>query len=305
MRVAVTGGSGFIGGRLVERLADRGFEVVVVDVAPPAALAGREVCIADLTDLSQALQAIRGFEAVYHFAGLVLGAVQRDPYLGATVNIQGTMNVLEACRRNGVRKLAFASTVSVYDAAARDVIANEETPIDMGTAGVFGATKLAAERFVREYTARYGLEHVILRIGSTYGPGACTNVVRTFLDEAMRGEPLVIWGDGKRTNQYVHVDDVVQGALDALITRNETFNLVTPEVTSILDLATLLQRLYGVPIRYEPSQEPGLTRCFVSPDKAMRVLKWRYLGLEKGLRRTAQELSGREGHVGAKAPQGA
>jgi nucleoside-diphosphate-sugar epimerase len=88
--------------------------------------------------------------------------------------------------------------------------------------------------------------------------------------------------------------------VDALNTRNETFNLVTPEVTSILELATVLQRQYGVPIRYEPSQEPGLTRCFVSPDKAMRVLKWRYLGLDKGLLRTAQELGGREGHVARK-----
>jgi UDP-glucose 4-epimerase len=295
MKVAVTGGSGFIGSRLVRRLVKEGYDVVNIDIVDfPSKDFKVETRITDITNLEEVKNSLKDVDLVYHLAGPVLETVRKDPYKSTMLSTMGTLNILEACKQNKIQKIIAASTFYVYDGLSSKMIVNEETQLDILKMELFGALKLKAESLIREYTKKYGIEHVILRFGSAFGSGRCTNVILTFLDLAKKGEPIEIWGYGNRKNQYTYVEDIADGCFRALKKSNETYNLINPVQTSTGDLARMLQKKYSFKIFFNTIQKEGVDMPYMSSKKAMEDLGWKPTALEESIDITVKEMFGNE-----------
>lgn len=290
MKIGVTGGAGFIGSRLVRRLVEKGYHVVCIDINdPPVSLQECKHIKCDLLDYSNAKSAVRGIDFVYHLAGVVLDAVRRDPFMGSALNVDITRNVLEACRVNKVKKVLFASSFYVYDGISDRMIVNEETPLNTLDMELFAATKAFGESLLKEYHRKYGLNYVILRYGSAYGLGNCSNVVKTFLEAGWNGQPIEVWGEGKRRNQYTYVEDLAEGSVLVMDRVNEVYNLISPEETTIRELAELLRRKYGFEVFYNLQRTEGDSMPYMSSRKAMKELGWKPISLEKGIENMVEE----------------
>lgn len=290
MKIAVTGGSGFIGSRLVPALLKNDFEVKVLDIRKPKthsdSLRYQHV---NVTDLESTTNALKDIQVVYHLAGPVLQQVRKEPYRSTVLQLLGTANVLEACVTNHVQKIIFASSFYVYDGIDSRAVVNEETDLKIFGMELFGSLKLTGERLVKEYNRKHHLEYVILRIGSVYGWGDCTNAVKEFIEIGLRNEPLEVWGEGERKNQYTYVNDVVEGSVSALQQQNEVFNLIAPESISVRGVAELLKSRYGFRVTYNRDMREGQSMAYMISRKAGLLLKWKPTAFEKGLELTYRE----------------
>lgn len=290
MKIGVTGGSGFIGSRLVKKLVERGYDVTSIDINGPAELAKNYTYVQrDLLDYSSAKSALHGLDVVYNLAGCVLESVRKDPFTGSAVNVDITRNVIEACRVNKIEKVLFASSFYVYDGISDKMVVNEETPLASLNMELFGATKAFGESLLKEYRRKYGLNYVILRYGSAYGLGNCSNVVKTFLEAGWNKQPLEVWGQGKRRNQYTYVDDLAEGSALAIDKVDEVYNLISPEETSIRELAELLKAKCGFEVVYHTERPEGASMPYMSSRKAIKELRWKPISLEEGIERMVQE----------------
>jgi nucleoside-diphosphate-sugar epimerase len=295
MHVVVTGGSGFIGTRLVEALCTLGHRVGVVDPVP-CAVQGIELHRRSVLDPGDVQEVIQGADAVIHLAGPVRDGVRRDPHGAATLQLQGTLNVLDACQLKHVPHFLLASSFYVYHGLPAPGMVDEQMALDPLKMDLFGSIKLMSEALCREYTRKYGLAHTILRLGSAYGPGG-SNVIRTFLETGLQGKTLEVWGEGKRQNQYTFVDDLVNGIVAALDTFNETFNLCSLEVTTTACLAEMLEREFGFTVYFERTRPEEASIPVADPRKAMDRLNWRPISLREGLHMTFRELTGDHGRM--------
>jgi len=290
LKIGVTGGAGFIGSRLVRRLVEKGYNVISIDINdPPGFIRKCKHIQGDLLDYSSTKEALRGLDLIYHLAGCVLESVRKDPFLGSAVNVDITRNVLEACRVNRVRKVLFASSFYVYDGINDRMIVNEETPLNTLDMELFAATKAFGESLLKEYHRKYGLNYVILRYGSAYGLGNCSNVVKTFLEAGWNGQPIEVWGEGKRRNQYTYVEDLAEGSILAMDRVNEVHNLISPEEMTIGELAELLRRKFGFEVIYNLQRREGASMPFMSSRKAMKELGWKPISLEEGIENMVKE----------------
>ncbi len=292
LRIAVTGGSGFIGERLLRKLSGGGHDILSVDIREPKSSRGDYQFVkADLTESDQAQSSLNGCDVVYHLAGVVLEGVRNNPYDGSALNVDMTRNVVEACRRLKVRKVIFASSFYVYDGIPPELIVNEESPLNTLQMELFGVTKVFGETLLKEYNRKFGLEFVILRFGSAYGLGDCTNVVKTFLEAAWRGQTLEVWGHGRRRNQYTYIDDIAEGCALALQSTNETFNLISPDETSISEVANEISRRYGREVVYRRDKAEGASMPYMSSRKAIKNLGWSPIPLRSGVDKMVEERS--------------
>jgi len=231
-RYLVTGGAGFIGSHIVERLLREASWVRVLDnfstgnranleFLPEVARAGRlEVIEGDLRDRAQVERAADGIEVIYHQAALA--SVQRSiqwPAEVNAVNIEGTLEVLEAARRAGARRVVFAGSSSVYGNAADLPKHEEQRPVPLSP---YAVTKLAGEEYMRVFHQVYGLETVTLRYFNVFGPRQTADseysaVIPIFLSQLKRGERPVIYGDGEQSRDFTYVGDVVEANLKAAV----------------------------------------------------------------------------------------
>jgi len=286
----VTGGSGFIGSRLVKKLVERSYEVTSIDVNGPSELDKNHTFVqCDLLDYSSAKSVLHGFDVLYHLAGCVLESVRKNPFTGSATNVDITRNVLEACRVNKIEKVLFASSFYVYDGISDRMIVNEETPLNTLNMELFAATKAFGESLLKEYHRKYGVNYVILRYGSAYGLGNCSNVVKTFLEAGWNKQPIEVWGQGKRRNQYTYVDDLAEGSVLALNKVNEVYNLISPEETTIRELTELLQKKYGFETVFNTKRPEGASMPYMSSRKAIKELYWKPISLEEGIESMVKE----------------
>ncbi|MFN2427713.1 MAG: NAD-dependent epimerase/dehydratase family protein [Candidatus Binatia bacterium] len=257
----VTGGAGFIGSHIVGELVGRGEAVRVFDSFATGlernleAFAGRvDVVRGDLRDAEAVRKAAQGATHVLHLGAL--GSVPRsveDPETSNDVNIGGTLNVLVAARDAGAERVVFSSSSSVYGA-------NTEIPkrVGMPTDPVspYAVTKQAAESYTRAFWRVYGLPTVSLRYFNVFGENqrpdsAYAAVIPKFMDWAMRGEPLVIHGDGLQSRDFTYVDNVVSANLLAATAEGvdgEVYNIACGGSYSLVDIADALQGALGAPI---------------------------------------------------------
>ncbi len=303
MRVIVTGGAGFIGSHLVEALVARGDEVHVVDdlsngkrahVGPGATLHARDV----RDPLDDLVAEVRP-EAIAHLAAQVDVRVSvAEPVRDASVNVVGTVNVLEAARTTGAR-VVFASTGgAIYGECERP--AREDDP--RLPLSPYGTSKLAGEEYLASFSRLHRATHVSLRFGNVYGPRQDPHgeagVVAIFLGRLRDGETCRIFGDGTQTRDYVFVGDVVQ-AMTAALDRPEggTFNVGTGTETSVLGLYEACRVAAGsdAPAVHEPERTGELARSVLDPTLAERRLGFRAATpLADGLARTWEWMGARD-----------
>jgi UDP-glucose 4-epimerase len=291
MRAVVTGGAGFIGSNLVDALLERGDEVVVVDNLASGKRenlnAGAEFREQDIRDEALALDC----DVVFHLAAQadVNTSVQKPLYDGS-VNVLGTVNVLEAARRSGA-KVVFSSTGGAIYGEVTGAPATEETarlPVSP-----YGIAKLCAEEYLQGWNRIHGTSNVVLRFANVFGPrqdsGLEGGVVSIFLERMADGKETLIFGDGGQTRDFVYVGDVVAALLAAAGRDGGTFNVGTGEETSVNRLHELCRAVAGVeePPRYEEARLGDARRSVLDVSLIERELAWRpRVSLEDGLRAT-------------------
>ncbi len=280
MRVMVTGGSGFIGSHVVDKLLDAGHEVRLFDLAPSPYRSPEEVdfhagCVTDLDALSAAAE---GCEAIVHLAAVAdVNDVIADPAKAQEVNSEGTLKVLEAGRRAGVRRVVYGSTIWAYsDCPERHV--DEETRPEPPS-HLYTATKLAGEHYCKSYAELYDLEYTILRFGIPYGPRARdATVLAAFCAKAENSERLTVAGDGSQSRRFVYVEDLAEGVIAGLRPEaaNRIYNLTGDEDTTILQIAEAVRdHVADSGIVHTPGRKGDLGSKEVSSERAQRELGWR------------------------------
>jgi UDP-glucose 4-epimerase len=293
----VTGGCGFIGVNLVSRLVGRGARVRVFDnlslgKREDVEHLGIELRVGDIREYEVLKKVCEGIDVVVHLAAhtRVVESVSQ-PELNFEINAIGTMNVLRACRDAGVKKVIFASTGGA-------ILGEQEPPVHEGMVprpvSPYGAGKLAGEAYCSAFCGSYGLNTVALRFSNVYGPYSYHkgSVVAQFFRNIMQGEPLVVYGDGQQTRDFLYVDDLVDAVLlaDKSETPGEVFQIASGRETSIRELlATMTAILPNVKldVRYEPARAGEIVRNYASIEKARRLLGYDpQTRLDDGLRNT-------------------
>jgi UDP-glucose 4-epimerase len=309
VKALVTGGAGFIGSNLVRALLERGGAVRVLDNfstgnrANLGGLAGEvDLVEGELRSYERVHNAVRGVEVVFHLGAL--GSVPRsvqDPLTSGAVNVEGTLNVLLAARDEGVRRVVFASSSSIYgnqpELPLREAMAAD--PISP-----YGVGKLAAERYCVSFTRVYhSFETVVLRYFNVFGPrqdprSQYAAVVPLFITAIAADEPVTIFDDGEQSRDFTYVDNVVAAnllAADADGASGRIFNVSSGTPATVNELAATIGRLLGKPVerRYLPPRPGDLRNSWADVSEAREALGFEpTVSLKDGLRRTADFLLG-------------
>ena len=231
MVVLVTGGSGFIGSHVVDKLVDKGFNVRVFDILKPHR-DDVDFVRGDITSQDELNTAMKDVEFVYHIAAASnVNKVVERPVDAVNLNILSTARVLEAARKNDVERILFASSYFV----------------DSGKGHLYATTKKASEMICKDYYTLYGLPYTILRYGTAYGPRSRgEDVISIFVEKAMAGETLEIHGSGSQSRNFIYVEDLADGNVAALsqAARNKTYTLEGSRPVTIRDIAEMVNHLF-------------------------------------------------------------
>jgi UDP-glucose 4-epimerase len=284
MKAVVTGGAGFIGSHLVDVLVAAGFEVHVIDNLQSGSLSYiHPLAVFHREDIrsKECKEIIVKEKPDFLFHLAAQADVQRsmnDPGYDADVNIQGTINLFEACQAASVKKMIFSSTSGVYGNLQRDMISEEDPAIPIS---YYGLSKWTAEAYIRIYASLHGLPYTILRYGNVYGPRQLPKgeggVVAVFLERIKNGLPLHIHGDGEQTRDFIFVKDVVQANIAAINSGHcQTIHISTGRSISINHLIQMLKQIHGSDMEtcYLPAREGDIIHSCLDCRKANRVLQW-------------------------------
>jgi UDP-glucose 4-epimerase len=301
MRVLVTGGAGFIGSHVVDRLRAHGHEPRIFDiVSSPYHGSDVEAVIGDLLDFRALRAAMQGCEATVHLAAMSdVNEVLADPARAEHVNATGTELLLEAARQEGTGRVVYASTIWVYGGMNGVVPLDEDAPL-LPPSHIYTATKLAGELHCHAYRDRCGVQSTILRFGIPHGPRARpSTVVASFVNRARAAEPLTIRGSGRQSRQFVYVQDLADGVVAALRPQaaNRTYNLVGTEQVAVRKIANAVRELVNdVPVVHAAERPGDLGTVQVSGERAARELGWRATTpFREGLARYVEWLSATNG----------
>jgi UDP-glucose 4-epimerase len=256
MKALVTGGAGFIGSNIVRLLLQEGHEVVVLDNLISGYRCNLDGLSAvafferDIRDADAVARAIEGVEVVFHLAASVGNTRSIEyPMVDSDINIMGTLQILEAARRVGVRKVVFSSSAGIFG-ELKTLPIREDHPVEPDSP--YGASKLGAEKLCLAYSKLFPLECVCLRYFNVYGVNqrfdAYGNVIPIFAHRMIRGEPVVIFGDGEQTRDFINVKDVALGNYQAAMAEGVSgaFNIGSETRITINQLADLMSAVSGI-----------------------------------------------------------
>jgi UDP-glucose 4-epimerase len=277
MKVLVTGGSGFIGSHVVDKLICAGHSPRIFDLTLSPYHPEVETALGSITDPDLVDRAVAGCDAVVHLAAVAdVNHVHKGPSGAENVNVRGTANVLDAARRAGVERVIYGSTTWVYSDCPEEEV-DEDTAVPP-PAHLYTATKLAGELYCKAYAEGYGLNATILRFGIPYGPRAReAAVVPAFVGKALTGEPLTLAGSGEQFRNFVYVEDLAEGVVAALNAAPGTsvYNLAHPDVTTIREIAETVRATLGeVEIVNTPPRPGDFGGKRVSSERARAELGW-------------------------------
>lgn len=255
--VLVTGGAGFMGSHLVDRLVSEGWRVRVADNLSSGSLnnirhhmgsSNFEFLEADLKDPTKAVEAVKGVCTVFHFAANPEARVSAtNPEVHFNENILATFNLLEAMRSLDVNDLVFASSSSVYG-EPKSIPVEEDASIR--PVSVYGASKASCESLIHAYSSLYGIKSVALRYANVVGPRLRHGVVYDFIVKLLKHpEELEILGDGMQIRSYIHVDDAIEATLTAwnkTSCRFETYNIGNLDWISVNEIADAVAKIMGI-----------------------------------------------------------
>jgi nucleoside-diphosphate-sugar epimerase len=304
-RVLVTGGGGFIGSNLVRALLHAGHDVRVLDNFSTGNRANLndvavEVIEGELRSYERVHNAVRGVEVVFHLGAL--GSVPRsvqDPLTSSAVNIEGTLNVLLAARDEGVRRVVYSSSSSVYG-PRRELPVTEDMPPD--PISPYGVAKLAAERYCVSFSRVYeSFETVVVRYFNVFGPrqspfSQYAAVIPLFVTAIAAGEPILVYGDGEQRRDFTYVSNVVDGtmrAAEAVGANGRIFNVAASAPATVNDVAAAVGAVLGKPVEktFAPPRVGDIRDSWADVSAAREVLGWEpTVDLEDGLRRTVETL---------------
>jgi len=289
MRVAVTGGAGYIGSTLVKNLLEDGYSVATIDNQ----FAGSykhikklktkrlEIIEGDIRDQKDLDKAFKGADAVVHAAALSdLDICNEKPQEAISVNIYGTYQVLEAAIRNSVGRVVFCSSAAVYGVPKIIPVTEKHATHPLN---LYGVTKLTGEKLIESYNLNHGLETVNLRFGNVYGVGLYTEwvgVIPKFIAQGVEGKPLTVYGDGSSTRDFVHVEDVTRAIVLSISTpdiKSETLNIGS-ETTTVNEIADIISQEVEkatkkhVSITYLPPRQGETKELSYDTSKVERIL---------------------------------
>lgn len=297
MNILVTGGAGFIGSNLVDRLIEEGHKVVVLDnlstgkkenINSKAKFYLMDICNKTIREILKNEK----IDAVYHNAAQI--NVQKsinDPMYDGDVNILGTINLLEACKEANVKKIIYSSTAAVYGEPEYLGI-DENHPIN--PISFYGISKYTPEQYIKMYNKLYGIDYTILRYSNVYGirqePKGEGGVIAIFMDKLFKDESPIIFGDGTATRDFIYVEDIVEANVMSLCRGSrEVFNIGTGKATSIKELFYIMKEIMNVDVdvEYRKERKGDIKHSFFINNKAKNKLGWipRYT-LEEGLYKT-------------------
>lgn len=290
----VLGGAGFIGSHLADALAQAGHRVRAFDRMPAVLRGDCEILTGDFLNAGDLAKALKGSEVVFHLISTTLPqGSNENPLHDAQTNVVGTLRLLESCRREGVRKIVFVSSGGTVYGIPRSVPIAESHPTDPTCA--YGIHKLAIEKYLHLEHLLHGLDYCVLRPANLYGERQRADLafgaVAVFLDRAVRGEPIRIWGDGSIVRDYVYVGDAVAAFIAAMAhSGNERiFNIGSGKGTSLNELVALIEAALGrkIAVEYTPARGFDVPANVLDSSLAKRVLGWSAAtSLAAGIRKT-------------------
>jgi UDP-glucose 4-epimerase len=308
-RIAVTGGAGFVGSRIVSKLLEAGASVVVIDDystgSPenlPKGVRALEIVEGSVVDLEVIQDALEGADIVVHAAARNIMLSTRNPRDDFAVNIGGTLNVLTAVRSLGLDRIVYTSSCSIYG-NPRYLPISEEEPVNL--LSPYSVSKFAGEGYCHAFYESYGVPAVVVRYSNVFGLGQTPEnpycgVVAKFFQAAMEGAPLRVHGDGEQTRDYTYVDDAVSATLVAAVSPRaigQVYNIGTGRETSVNRLARVVLDVVGGAseiLHVDVRDIDNIRRRAVNIERIRRELRWTpSITLEEGLRRTHGWLLGR------------
>lgn len=301
MIALLTGGLGFIGQALARRLLADGWRVRVLDnltnpSVTPEIMSdmGVEVVEGDIRNREDCEVAVSGVDAVIHLAAQtnVLNSVA-DPFNDLDINGAGVLNMLDALKQAGGKRFVFASSNAMVGIKPPPM-SEDLLPAPLAP---YGCTKLLGESYCHAYHALYGMYTVALRFANVYGPGSMKkgSVVAKMIKTALDGKPLVVFGDGEQTRDFIYIDDIVSALVQALTmdVGGDVFCIGTGQETTVNELVDRLKKLlepdlgFSVEVGYEPARNGEIERNYSDISKAKRMLVFQpETGLEEGLAQT-------------------
>ena len=281
-KILVTGGSGFIGSHLVDGLLTAGHDVTIYDVETPRFGQECRFVKGDILDLERLRKAAGGMEIIYNLAAEAnVNRFYESPLYSNLVTSHGVINVLQAARLCGIRRVIQASTEWIYGSITedQDVEVTEETPYAQDPDHLYTSAKIAAELFVKNYATLYGVEYTIMRYGIPFGERARPETVTPiFLSKILNGEELTIHGDGSQTRQFIYVRDLAAGNVCCLSDNasNQVFNLNGTRKISVLEIVNALEGILKkrAIIKVLADRPGNFKGRYISSEKAKRLLGW-------------------------------
>ncbi len=305
MKILVTGGAGFIGSSLIEKLLEEGSEVTCLDdfndyydplikrrnIRDFTKLKKFRLLEADICDFENIKRIIESgqFDYIVHFAARAgVRPSIKDPKLYQEVNIGGTTNICEACRLSGCKNIIFASSSSVYGNSA-------EAPFSENSSGLkpespYGSSKLCCEEILRAYHKNFGIRSACLRFFTVYGPRQRPEMaIHKFLKNVIEDKPIEIYGDGSSSRDYTFIEDILSGIL-AVFKINfdyKIINLGNSKPVNITELIRIIEKVTGKKARVElrPPQKGDVERTFADINLASELLNYKpKVNIENGIK---------------------
>ena len=276
MNVLVTGGIGFIGSHVVDKLIESGYRVRIMDIKNPSRRQDIEFLKGNITSKEDLRRSLSNIDIVYHIAAFSnIDLVKANPLTTIEHNILGTAYLLEECRKREIKRFILASSVYVYEERGH----------------LYTTCKIASELLCKNYNTLYALPYTILRYGTAYGPRSRqADVVSLFVKRALNGKSLVIYGSGEQKRHFTYVEDLALGNVAALkpVAENKIYTLACRTPVSIKQLAEIIKRMFSnkVTIEYESAREDDYQEELSDLDKTRNELDWEVqVDFEEGIRR--------------------
>jgi UDP-glucose 4-epimerase len=297
--IAVTGGAGFIGSWICEKLCKDNNVTAIDDLSTGSESnlkhLGNDVKLVrcDVRDVKRTTEVLRGMDTVFHLAANVrIPESIKDPSMDADININGTLNVLEACRKHGISRIVYSSSSSVYGEPSK-VPVTEDTP--KNPMSPYAVSKLAAELYVNSYSKLYGIDSVSLRYFNVFGPrqnpdSPYSGVISIFVRNLLTGKDINVFGDGGQTRDFVSVRDVAKANVLAASSKKavgKSINIGTGKSVTLNKVISVLESISDrkVNVRYGEPREGDVRHSMADIKLARDVLSFKPVtGLEDGLR---------------------